>query len=368
MQKEIFQKLSDSIEVPRRGDIVEGLILAQEGVALFVDLGPGKVGIVYGEEYQRAKDIFKKIKIGDKISAKITETENEEGFIELSLKEAIEETSWRKIKELKEKGETIKVKILKVNKGGLISEILGIPAFLPTSQLSSENYPRVPKGDKSKILNKLQSFIDKEIAVKILDFDENASQVILTEHSEESENVQKILQSLEVGDVVEGVISGIVDFGAFVKFSPPQKENLTSSFPLLEGLVHISELDWQLIENPVQVVKVGEKVRAKVIDITQGRVSLSLKALKKDPWQELDYKPQDVIKGKVVKFNPFGAFIQVILSRQKGQNQPKIQGLIHISEFGSEKKMREMLLFEKEYNFQILSFQPQRHWMSLRLK
>jgi len=201
MQKEIFQKLSDSIEVPRRGDIVEGLILAQEGVALFVDLGPGKVGIVYGEEYQRAKDIFKKIKIGDKISAKITETENEEGFIELSLKEAIEETSWRKIKELKEKGETIKVKILKVNKGGLISEILGIPAFLPTSQLSSENYPRVPKGDKSKILNKLQSFIDKEIAVKILDFDENASQVILTEHSEESENVQKILQSLEVGDV-----------------------------------------------------------------------------------------------------------------------------------------------------------------------
>jgi len=93
-----------------------------------------------------------------------------------------------------------------------------------------------------------------------------------------------------------------------------------------------------------------------------------LKALKKDPWQELDYKPQDVIKGKVVKFNPFGAFIQVILSRQKGQNQPKIQGLIHISEFGSEKKMREMLLFEKEYNFQILSFQPQRHWMSLRLK
>jgi len=359
-------KTVDTLRVPQKGEILEGTVIAQDGMSFFVDLGPCKVGIIFGQEYQKARSILKNLKAGDKISAKVKEAENEEGYVELSIKEAMEETTWEKIKELKEAQEVFKVRISKVNKGGLITEISGIPAFLPTSQLSPVNFPKVPQGDKTEILKKLQLFMGKDLMTKVLDYDERAGQIILTEQSQEGENIQKAIQDLKVGDIVEGMISGIVDFGAFVKFSPAGTEESDQAAPLLEGLAHISELDWQLIENPSQVVKIGQKVKAKIIDIAQGRVSLSLKALKTDPWQELELKTGDEVKGKVVKFNTFGVFVQLVLPQK--ESQPKIQGLIHISEFGTEEKMKEALEIDKEYNFQILSFQPQRHWMSLRLK
>ncbi|MDD5098233.1 MAG: S1 RNA-binding domain-containing protein [Candidatus Pacebacteria bacterium] len=364
MQNETLQKLTDHVQVPRNGEIIDGKILAIENLAMYLDIGPRKTGIIYGIEYQNAKNVLKSVKIGDTISVKVVSIENEEGFVELSLREAEKEIAWSAIKEKKEQNLEFTVKISRVNKGGLITEFAGIPAFLPTSQLSPENYPRVPEGDKAKILRKLQSFIGQEVKVKILDFDEKAGQIILTEESKESEAMQKAIKALKVGDVVEGHISGIVNFGVFVKFSLPDAPANDSG---LEGLVHISELDWQLIEDPAQVVQVGQDVKAQVIDISQGRVSLSLKSLKKDPWQNLNYKTNDVIKGSVNRFNPFGAFVQIVGTGDADVDS-KIQGLIHISEFGSEVKMKEKLELNKEYEFQILSFQPQRHWMSLRLK
>jgi small subunit ribosomal protein S1 len=360
MQNETLQKLTDNVQIPRNGEIVDGKILAIENLAMYLDIGPRKTGIIYGAEYQNAKNVLKNIKIGDTISVKVIDPENEDGFIELSLREAEKELAWQTVREKKEQNQEFAVRISKVNKGGLITEVAGIPAFLPTSQLSPENYPRVPEGDRTKILRKLQSFIGQDIKVKILDFNEKDGQVILTEESKESESVQNAIKTLKVGDVVEGKVSGIVNFGVFIKFSLP--DNPAQD---LEGLVHISELDWQLIEDPSQVVNVGEDVKAQVIDISQGRVSLSIKNLKKDPWQQLNYKTGDVIKGLVARFNPFGAFVQIIDSEKSAT---KIQGLIHISEFGSEAKMKEKLEINKEYEFQILSFQPQRHWMSLRLK
>jgi len=364
MQNETLQKLTDHVQVPRNGELVDGKILAIENLAMYLDIGPRKTGIIYGTEYQNAKNVLKSVKIGDTISVKVISPENEEGFIELSLREAEKEIAWQAIKEKKEQNIEFAVKISKVNKGGLITEVAGIPAFLPTSQLSPENYPRVPEGDKAKILRKLQGFIGQDVKVKILDFDEKNGQVILTEESKESEAIQKAIKSLKVGDVVEGQVSGIVNFGVFVKFTLPEATDEESD---LEGLVHISELDWQLIEDPAQVVQVGQNVKAQVIDISQGRVSLSLKSLKKDPWQNLNYKTGDAIKGSVNRFNPFGAFVQ-ISDTANTDPDAKIQGLIHISEFGSEAKMKEKLELNKEYEFQVLSFQPQRHWMSLRLK
>jgi small subunit ribosomal protein S1 len=363
MENETLQKITDAVSIPRGGDIVDGKILAIENLSMYIDLGPRKTGIIYGAEYQNAKNILKNIKIGDTISVKVVSSENEEGFIELSLREAERELAWKTIKDKKEKNEEFEVKIEKANKGGLITEVAGIPAFLPTSQLSPENYPRVPEGDKSKILRKLQSFIGQDIKVKVLDFDEKNGQVILTEESKENEIFQNAIKELKVGDVIEGKVSGIVNFGAFVKFNLPGASAEDSS---LEGLVHISELDWQLIEDPSQVVEVGQDVKAQVIDISQGRVSLSLKNLKKDPWQELNYKTEDTIKGLVTRFNPFGAFVQVV--NEDPKEESKIQGLIHVSEFGSEVKMKEKIELNKVYEFQILSFQPQRHWMSLRIK
>ncbi|MFA5013532.1 MAG: S1 RNA-binding domain-containing protein [Candidatus Paceibacterota bacterium] len=368
MQNETLQKLTDSVQILRAGDIIDGKVLAIENLAIFLDIGPRKTGLIYGAEYQSAKNVLKNIKIGDIISVKVIEAENEDGYVELSLREAEKELAWKTIKDIKAENKEFVVRIQKVNKGGLITEISGVPAFLPTSQLSPEKYPRVPEGDKAKILRKLQTFIGQDIKVKILDFDEKAGQIILTEESKESENIQKAIKALQVGDTVEGKISGVVNFGAFVKFAlPGQTLEEVPEDALLEGLVHISELDWQLIEDPAQFVKVGEKVKAQIIDITQGRVSLSLKNLKKDPWQNLNLKNGDTVKGEVVRFNPYGAFVQ-LKNISEEMDRAKIQGLIHISEFGSEIKMKEQIEIGKDYDFQILSFQPQRHWMSLRLK
>ncbi|HOI60382.1 MAG TPA: S1 RNA-binding domain-containing protein [Candidatus Pacearchaeota archaeon] len=359
MQNEtLLQKLNDAVKVPRPGDIINGTVLAIENLCIYLDIGPAKTGVIYGSEYQGAKNILKNLKIGDPISVKVVTTENEDGFVELSLKEAARELAWQKVKEVKESKEPFVVKIEKVNKGGLITQLFGFPAFLPTSQLSSVNYPRVPEGDKVKILRKLQSFIGKEFEVKVLDFDEKEGQIILTEDSKEAGEIEDVISKVSVGDVVEGTISGIVNFGVFMKINIDGKE--------VEGLVHISELDWQLIEDPAEIIQIGETVKAEVIDVSQGRISLSIKKLKEDPWKSLNYKVGDIIKGKILKLNSFGAFVQVLRENVDNDNS-KIQGLIHVSEFGTEKKMQTELELNKEYDFKILSFQPERHWMSLKL-
>jgi len=198
-------------------------------------------------------------------------------------------------------------------------------------------------------LRELQKFIGQTLEVKIFDLDLRTGKLILSEKVKEAEKIREILKNYKVGDVVKGEITGVVDFGAFMKFG----ENL-------EGLIHISELDWQLIEDPSEVVKVGEKFKAKIIEISGEKVSLSLKALKEDPWLDIEkrYKKGDIVSGKVTKFNPFGAFVQIT---------PEIQGLIHISEFGTRSKMEEKLKIGKKYNFQILEIRPEEHKMSLKL-
>jgi small subunit ribosomal protein S1 len=177
--------------------------------------------------------------------------------------------------------------------------------------------------------------------------------------------MKEILKDYKAGDTVDGEISGITDFGAFIKFSLLSKNQVGKQDPKapiqpLEGLIHISELDWKAIEDPSEVVKLGQKVKAKIIDISNGRVSLSLKALKKDPWEDIEkkYKKGDAVSGKVTKFNPFGVFVQI---------SPQIQGLCHISEFGSQKRMQEVLKIGKKYNFKILLIEPKEHRMSLKL-
>lgn len=332
------------------GEIVEGKIIGIERSAVFLDLGIWGTGIIYGKEFTEGKEALKGQKIGDTIHAKIVELDNEEGFIELSVAQAGKEISWKELFEKKEKGQIIKTEILKANKGGLITEINGIPAFLPVSQLAPEHYPRIKGGESSQILRELQGFIGKELEVKILSLDQRANQIILSEKAKEAEKIKEILKNYKVGDVVEGETTGIVDFGVFIKFG---KENL-------EGLIHISELDWKIIEDPAEIIKVDQKVKAKIIEIADGKVSLSLKALKKDPWEGIEekYKKGDTVLAKVTKFNPFGAFIQIT---------PKIQGLCHVSEFGSQKRMKETLEIDKKYNFKILLIEPKEHRMTLQL-
>jgi len=353
--KDIFEK-NNLLKPPKVGEIVEGRIIGKGRSSVFLDLGPLGTGIIYGKELQEAKDTLKGLKIGDRVFGKIVDLEgggrgreNEEGYIELSANQADLELNWEVLQQKKEKNETLKVKISGANKGGLLTEISGIPAFLPVSQLSPEHYPRVGGGDSSKILSELQKFIGKELEVKILDVFQKEEKLILSEKAKGIEKVKEALKNYQVGDVVEGEISGIVDFGAFLIFGKG-----------LEGLIHISEFDWAIVEDPSEIVKVGQKVRAKIIEISDNKVFLSLKALKKDPWKNVEkkYKKGDEVSGKVIKFNPFGAFVRI---------SPKIQGLVHISEFGTKSKMEEVLEIDKKYNFQILSIDPKEHRMSLKL-
>lgn len=347
--------IKDEISPISVGSTVEGKVIARDRSSLFVDLGAQGSGIIYGREFYEVKDIIKNLKIGDIIHAKVVDMENEDGYRELSLKEATKQIGWQKIRDLKEKGETIKVKIVGVNKGGLLTSVEDIPAFLPVSQLSPEHYPRVSDADKQKILKELQKFVGKTLEVKILDLSPDENKLILSEKAKSEDKIKEILSNYKKGDIIDAEVSGIADFGVFVKFPALAEKSLQ-----VEGLIHISELDWQLIENPANVVKIGDKIKAQIIEIKNNQVFFSLKSLKENPWENIEkkYKKGDVVKGKVTKLNPFGAFVQV---------EEKIQGLCHISEFGSAKKMEEELKIGETYEFQISLVEPKEYRISLKL-
>lgn len=349
-KKEDFLPL---FQPPSSGDLVKGTIIGRGRLSLFVDLGPFGTGVVYGKEFFKAKKMFSDLEPGKEVKAKVLKIDGEGGYTEVSITKAREEVTWRKLEELKETKEPFTVKVTKANKGGLIANVEGINGFLPVSHLRSEHYPKVEDGDSLKILHKLQKLIGEDLKVVVLTVDPDEESLILSEKEANTKEMKEILANYEEGDVVKGKITGVVDFGAFIKFPYPEKEGET-----LEGLIHISELDWQLIEDPKDVVEEGDVVEAKIIEIKNGRISLSLKALKEDPWKKLEYEKGDVVKGKVTKFNPFGAFVKI---------KPKVQGLIHISEFGTETRMKEELEVGKEYDFEISMVDAEEHRMILTL-
>lgn len=331
------------------GDLIEGAVLERKGAKVFLDLGMYGTGIIYGKEYQNAKEIIKNLKTGDKITSKVIELENKDGLVELSLKEAGSEMVWKEAKELKESQEALNLKVLEANKGGLVIEWRGVKGFLPASQLKASHYPRVEGGDKDKIFDELKKLVGETIAVTILDFEPKEDKLIFSEKGTESEDLKKIVEKYKVGDMVEGEITGIVDFGIFIKIEEG-----------LEGLAHISELDWALVENPNTLFKVGEKTKAKIISIEGDKISLSVKALKPNPWEvnKDKYKKGDIVEGKVLRLNKFGALVVL---------ESGIHGLAHISDFGTEKKMRETVETGQTYVFQIVNYKPEDKKMSFSL-
>lgn len=345
----LLKQKSEASHLPKPGDIMEGAVIEKRGSRLFVDLGSRGTGIVYGREYYEAADVIKRLAPGDRVTAKVVEPDNDEGYVELSLKEAGREKNWKEFERLMASGELLKLKIREANRGGLILEHLGVSGFLPASQLSQEHYPRVDGGDKEKIFEELKKLVGQEFEVSVIDIDPEDEKLIFSEKSKETELVKTKLAAYHVGDTVAGEVAGLVSFGAFVKFGDG-----------LEGLVHISEIDWQLISHPADVLKLGQSVPAKIIGIEGDKVSLSLKALKADPWAKAGekYKKGDIVTGTVVKFNPFGAFVKL---------DEDIQGLAHISEFGTEANMKEALTLGEPHEFRVLSVDPKEHRLALGL-
>jgi small subunit ribosomal protein S1 len=349
---ELLLKSSSLVAPPKAGDIVDGTVMNKDGTWLYIDLGSHGTGVVYGKEYYAAQEIIKNLNAGDAISAKVVESDNEDGYVELSLKEAGEEKRWTDIKRMVREGEVLELPVLEANRGGLILEAFGIKGFLPSSQLSSQHYPRVEGGDKERIYQELQKLVGQSIKIKILDVNPAERKLIFTEKGQQSESLRTAAAKYKIGDEVEGEITGVVDFGAFMKFDEAG----------LEGLIHISEIDWLLVDDPRSILKPGDKVKAKIIDIQGDKISLSLKQLKEDPWLKVSekYHKGDTVHGKVTKFNPFGAFVELESGASNG-----IQGLLHISEFGTEAKMREELELLKAYEFKILMVDAKDHKMSL---
>ncbi len=345
---ELLLKHSGGVLLPKIGEIVEGVVLERKGTRLFVDLGPRGTGLIYGREYYAAQEIIKNLQPGDQINSKVVETDNEEGYIELSLKDAGEEQRWIELKKLMQSSEALELPILEANRGGLILELKSIKGFLPASQLSSKNYPRVDGGDKEKIFQELQKLIGQKLKVRVLDIDPRENKLIFTEKESNQEASREIFTKYKIGDEIEGEITGVVDFGAFMKLEGTN----------VEGLIHISEIDWTLIEDPREFLKPGDKVKVKIIEIQGDKVSLSLRALKENPWPKIaeKYKKGDTVKGKVTKLNPFGAFVRL---------DQDFHGLIHISEFGTEVNMKKELEVGQEYDLKILMVDPEEHRISL---
>lgn len=319
----------------KKGDLVKGIVIEKNSRAIMVDLGKYGTGVIYRGEFMNSRNVAREKNPGDEIQAKVLEIDNDEGFIELSLSKAEKQKSWSAIDELQGKEEIIEVTIVEANKGGLITEVEDVQAFLPASQLSESNYPDVENNNKDKIEEELKKMIGEKIKVRIIDADPSNNKLIVSEKAALEESAKELAKNYEVGQEVEGIISGVADFGAFIKFT----DNLD-----VEGLVHISELSYKTIDNPKEIIKIDDVLKLKIIDIKDGKISLSLKALQENPWSLVDnkFKEGEEIEGEVYKFNPFGAIVTL---------DDTFQGQIHVTDFGGVEEMKKELEEGKKYKF-----------------
>ncbi|MAQ77078.1 30S ribosomal protein S1 [Candidatus Campbellbacteria bacterium] len=333
---------------PEVGELIEGNVISIQGTQVFVDLHPHGTGIIYGKEYLTARDMIRALNAGDTIKAKIVELENEDGYIELSLKEAKQALAWGEAEEAIKEGTTLEIIVKEANKGGLMLDWNGISGFLPASQLNAEHYPRVESGDKDAIVNQLKKLVGQKLSVNVLSLNPKEGKLIFSEKGEKAGSREKSVPSkYSVGDVLECEVTGIVDFGIFLKLEEG-----------VEGLVHISELDWSLVDNPRTLYKVGDTVKAKIIEIKDGKISFSIKTLTENPWTTVEgkYTVGDTVNGAVIKHNKHGALVSI---------EQGVAGLVHISEFESEKDLKSTLGLGQSYEFTITTFDPKDEKLTL---
>ena len=293
------------------GEMVTGHVLSVRKHEVLIDLGAHGVGFVP----RREVGFGRQLAVGDEVAASVVDAELENGYSLLSLRKAAKDRGWEEVQAKMDAGEIIEVTPHDANRGGLLVEYEGVRGFLPVSQLSAEHYPRVGSADKDEILSRLNALVGQTIRVRILDCARKANKLIFSEKEAIKDGLAERFEKLKVGDTVTGVVTGVVDFGAFVNVDG------------IEGLIHISEISWERVNNTSDYVKVGQSVEAKIISIDKERLSLSMKQLTKDPWlDEVDkFKKGDKVEGTVTRITPFGAFVQI---------SPAVEALVHVSEIG----------------------------------
>lgn len=329
------------------GEMITGTVLSVRKHEVLIDLGAQGVGYVPRREVGFSRSLSE----GDEVTASVVDNEMDNGLSLLSLRKAAKDRGWEEVSAKMEAGDTIEVSPYDANRGGLLVEYEGVRGFLPVSQLSAEHYPRVGSSDKDEILQRLNSLIGQTMKVRILDCDRKANKLIFSEKEAVKEGLAERFDSLKVGDTVTGVVTGVVDYGAFVNVEG------------IEGLIHISEISWERVANPGDYVKVGQSVEAKIISIDKDRLSLSMKQLTQDPWlDEVEkFKKGDEVEGTVTRITPFGAFVQI---------SPAVEALVHISEIGggSDVDPEKVFTLNERKSFTILDIDKDNRKISLSLK
>jgi small subunit ribosomal protein S1 len=352
--KQTFTELLEEksfLNVPKIGDIVKGTIVAITKNEVKIDIPGFRTGVVRGPELKDESGMYDSLKVGDEVEATVVGAENENGDLELSFRFAGHLRAWETVREMMQKREKLTVRILEANKGGMLVRVNHIQGFLPVSQLSPDHYPRVSGGEKNKILEKLRTYVGEDFIVQVIDVNEQERKLIVSEKSIWEEDQKEVLAKFKVGDIVEGEVVALAEFGAFIRFDG------------LEGLAHISELAWQRIDHPRDVLAMGQKVKAQIINVEGSKIFLSLKRLVDDPWKNVTdrYHIGQIVKGKIIKANPFGFFVEL---------DTDIHGLAHISELSSKpiKEPTEAAKIGDELAWKIVSIEPEQHRLGLSLK
>jgi small subunit ribosomal protein S1 len=336
-----------SINHLKAGDVVEGIVSSVRKHEVWVDLGANGIGVIFRREVGHNE-----LKEGEAITSSVVDPElDDEGYALLSMKRAAKDRGWGELQRLFEEQEIIDVTAYDANRGGLLIELEGIRGFLPVSQLAAEHYPRVSDADKDEILTKLNSLTSKPLRVRILDVSRKDNKLIFSEKEAVRDDMQSRLTQLKVSDVVEGVVTGIIDFGVFVNVEG------------IEGLIHISEISWERVEDPRKYVKVGEVVKAKIISIDKDRLSLSIKQMSDDPWlsEVKKFKKETIVEGKITRITPFGAFVQL---------SPAVEALVHVSEMSDDEGIDPEKLFKlnEKKKFKVIEIDTENRKIALSLK
>lgn len=337
----------EKIQSLATGEVVEGTVLTVKKHEVLVDLGPLGVGIVPRREI----GFNQKLTEGDAVTASVIEKEMDDGYSLLSLRKAAKDRGWDEVARIVESEEIIEVTAYDANRGGLLIELEGVRGFLPVSQLSAEHYPRVGSADKDEILQRLNALVGTPIKVRVLDADRKTNKLIFSEKEAIKDGLSERFEKMAVGDTVKGVITGVIDYGAFVNVEG------------IEGLIHISEISWERVNNPSDYVKVGQNIEAKVIAIDKERLSLSLKQLQEDPWlSEVEqFQKGTEVEGTVTRITPFGAFVQL---------SPAVEALVHVSELGDGEGAdpEKVFTLNERKAFRVLEVDKDNRKISLSLK
>lgn len=338
---------ASDIKTLAAGDVIEGTVNSVKKHEVWVDLGAQGVGVVMRREIGHGQ----KLEENQPVTVSVINPELEEGYALLSMRRAAKDRGWDELQRMFDGQEIIEVAPYDANRGGLLIELEGIRGFLPVSQLAAGNYPRVSGADKDEILHKLNALTNKPLRVRILDLSRKDNKLIFSEKEAVKDDMQARFAELKVGDVVEGVVTGVIDFGAFVNVDG------------IEGLIHISEISWERVDNPRNYVKVGETVKAKIIAIDKDRLSLSLKQLTEDPWlkEVKKFSKGDVVEGKITRITPFGAFVQL---------SSAVEALVHVSEMSDEEGVDPEKIFQlnEKKQFKIIDIDTEARKIGLSLK